>query len=412
MDTHRDAMVVTMGAIEAALSNYTQEFFHYQQLSRELDVDMFICDSFAIACIDAAQYMKKPVMITSTFDGYGDMEAPFINNRLYMGPNPTTANDGLFQRIYRDYIRAPLHLWAIRRRSPQAVKTQRDFGLSFASDCSSPRYNYLSKIVHNVFGIEVAKSLTPLDHHVGPIMSSSYPEIDSITRNFLDSHHRVVYVGFGQHARTTDQDVELILPNLLRLKQEGHIDGIIWARLDANITDKDILLPGWAPQFAILQHPSTCFFISHGGVGSLIESLYNGVRLFVYPFFGDQLPNARAIQQNGLGEYFDAYLDSPSVFYDRLLRLASDPDQKIQKAVGRFKAYVQISSMNSAAKAADLVEEGVFASDEEGELGYRRHVKHNISFMKRHNLDIVLVLSLPLVVFCVYFFTPRKLKKE
>ncbi|KAG1139956.1 hypothetical protein G6F36_015888 [Rhizopus arrhizus] len=160
-------------------------------------------------------------------------------------------------------------------------------------------------------------------------MSSHYPELDDQTETFLNNHSRVVYVSFGQHAQAAKEDVQQILPYLLRLKKEGWIDGIIWARLPPHMLDRedsDILLPGWASQFGILQHPSTLFFVSHGGAGSIIESLYSGVRLFVYPFFGDQPTNARAIKQIGLGDYFDAYSDKPMELYDRLLRLAAAPE--------------------------------------------------------------------------------------
>lgn len=45
------------------------------------------------------------------------------------------------------------------------------------------------------------------------------------------------------------------------------------------------------------------FFISHGGIGSLHEFLYNGVRLFLFPFFGDQVVNAIAVERTGIGSY-------------------------------------------------------------------------------------------------------------
>ncbi|KAG1461069.1 hypothetical protein G6F56_005807 [Rhizopus delemar] len=298
---HPDPITTARVVIESSVGNYTQEFHHTRDLSEKLRIDMFVCDSFAIACIDAAITMKKPVMITSTFGFYKDLQAPYLNNKLHSGPYPTTAEESTWTRFYRDYILVPIMEYKLQFRLSETAKTQESLGFSFTVDSTSPRYNAISKMIHNVYGIESPKSLTPLDHYVGPIMRSSYPKLDNITQNFLDNHQRVVYVGFGQHAQAYKADLELILPSLLKLKKEGVIDGIIWARLSSEVPkDKDILLPGWAPQFAILQHPSISFFISHGGMASVVESLYNGVRLFVYPFFGDQPINARAIKQNGL----------------------------------------------------------------------------------------------------------------
>lgn len=83
LGNHLDPMILPLAAVESTISNYTEgkirnaclkntlilcfvEFYHAQRLSKELEVDMFICDSFAVACIDAAITLKKPVMITST----------------------------------------------------------------------------------------------------------------------------------------------------------------------------------------------------------------------------------------------------------------------------------------------------------------------------------------------------------
>ncbi|KAG0929367.1 hypothetical protein G6F31_017374 [Rhizopus arrhizus] len=76
------------------------------------------------------------------------------------------------------------------------------------------------------------------------------------------------------------------------------IDGILWSVRDMehlfpetlqtrsgrvypirDLFDKkegqDILFLEWAPQVAILHHPSTQLFLTHGGIGSVYEALYN-----------------------------------------------------------------------------------------------------------------------------------------
>lgn len=61
----------------------------------------------------------------------------------------------------------------------------------------------------------------------------------------------------------------------------------------------------WAPQTAAVMHPSVSVFITHGGAGSFYEGLYAGKRLAVFPFFGDQFPNAYNIEHNGMGVYLN-----------------------------------------------------------------------------------------------------------
>lgn len=43
------------------------EFFELQDLFQSEKIDLVICDSFAISCIDTAIVLKIPVMITATF---------------------------------------------------------------------------------------------------------------------------------------------------------------------------------------------------------------------------------------------------------------------------------------------------------------------------------------------------------
>lgn len=87
-------------------------------------------------------------------------------------------------------------------------------------------------------------------------------------------------------------------------------------------------------------------------MGSMHEALYSGIRLFIYPFFGDQLGNARAIECIGIGKFIDtanakydaAYYD---LFYKKIREVTADPGNKIQDTVDRYSTYVQIMAMNA-----------------------------------------------------------------
>uniref|UniRef100_A0A7N0RGZ0 Glycosyltransferase n=1 Tax=Kalanchoe fedtschenkoi TaxID=63787 RepID=A0A7N0RGZ0_KALFE len=59
---------------------------------------------------------------------------------------------------------------------------------------------------------------------------------------------------------------------------------------------------GWAPQTAVLGHPSVGGFVSHCGWNSILESLWFGVPLATWPLYAEQQFNAfEAVKETGIG---------------------------------------------------------------------------------------------------------------
>lgn len=199
----------------------------------------------------------------------------------------TTLHQSFLYRFYNTFVLPLRILPMVKPQFDKLNELKRNAG---ATNLPSfyQKTTHALKIVSTVFGLDPARPVGPLVELVGPIFARSYPDLDPELDAFLQRHKRVAYVAFGQHAQTDDHDIALISTALLAQVEKGHLDGILWS---GRRTPSDPRIRGtrWSPQMAVLLHPSTVVFVSHGGSNSLVEALYAGKRLLFFPFFSDQL---------------------------------------------------------------------------------------------------------------------------
>jgi hypothetical protein len=338
----------------------------------------------------------------------------YISSQIYTIGKPSANDESIYTRLFNK-LYVPYYLWKSSRPLKDVHKFQRQLGFEPSFDTSPKRYDKVTKMVNNALGLETPREMGQLLHMVGPILRTSYPNLDEESSVFLSKHKRTVYVAFGQHIFPSKEDVRIVLYNLFKLRNEGLFDGIIWVRLDPSLlpekleiatgnssltisksdilNDLDFLALKWAPQYAILQHPSTIFFVSHGGAGSIHEGLYSRVPLFVYPFFADQPYNGHMVKRLGVGEQIDTIQmkftkKNYNILYERLRKVLVDSDRKIKFAVDRYANFLQIRSQNSIQRGSDILEECMFSSNDQGHLTHRQDIKHEISWIKRHGIDL------------------------
>jgi hypothetical protein len=274
------------------------------------------------------------------------------------------------------------------------------------------------KIVNNAFGFEAPRPVGPQVELIEPIVPLNHAGLNSELQTFLDHRRKVVYVAFGQMAIPTRNEVKMILTAMLENMETDAIDGIIWSTRGiedlfpeyittrSNTTydirslfksssapnETNIAFVNWAPQVAILHHPSTTLFLTHGGAGSLHESLYNGVPVVVFPFFGDQPAAAVMAEENGYGRYLkssSSQEQATALIADVIL----DQDGSYRQTVRRFQSYVQIRAHRGIQRGADLMEETIFAN-KDGKMVHRRDVKQDLSTIVAYNLDIYAFIAL------------------
>ncbi|PHZ09856.1 UDP-Glycosyltransferase/glycogen phosphorylase [Rhizopus microsporus ATCC 52813] len=250
-------------------------------------------------------------------------------------------------------------------------------------------------MVNFAFGFEFPRPMGPLVELIDPIVPQTYSILNDKLQTFLDHRRKVVYVAFGQLIVPKPSEIKLILTALLENMETKHIDGIIWSTLGiqehfpdiintrTNTTydinsfftnpadNSNIAFVNWAPQVAILHHPSTCLFLTHGGAGTLYESMHAAVPIAVFPYFSDQPATAISAEEHGTGRWFKRTLSQDQAT-DLIKEIIDDTAGKYRHNIGRFKALVQIRNAHCKQCGADLVE--VIFTHVNGKLEHRRDI--------------------------------------
>lgn len=348
-----------------------------------------------------------------------DAGAPYINNNMLTISEPSTLNMSLWQRFDAMFLTPAQFIYKLRHFAKEQHALFTSLGIEDPVNVPEDRWKDSLKIVNAAFGFEVARPVGPLVEFVGPITTTQAPALTSELTGFMETHNKVAYVAFGQHAVVSPKDIDLLLRGLLEAYEAKELDGIIWATRGledefpdtltttaSNITyniqsffqdndSKDISFINWAPQIAILNHPSTRMFITHGGAGSLYESLNAGVPVIVFPFFGDQPAAAKNAEKSGFGMKLE-YTESQERATEIIRTVARDQGNRFRENGKRFQALVQLNNKVGVTKAATLVEEVLF-THQDGKLLHRRDVKRDMSFFKAYNLDLYAVVVAVLV---------------
>ncbi|KAG1278110.1 hypothetical protein G6F66_012138 [Rhizopus arrhizus] len=306
----------SINVIENFSFNYTEEYYKHRDIFNIEKVDLVVCDHFNMACSDAAEVAGLPFVVTSSLAYSPDTTAPYINVDIFNSHHPTSKGVSFFTRL-NDKVISPLRfIYGARHTISKLNQEKKSIGLKVTMD-----------------PMDVWKDSIKIVELIGPIVPLKHAGLNSELQTFLDHRRKVVYVAFGQMAIPSRNDIKMILTAMLENMETDAIDGIIWStrgieelfpeyittrsnttydirslfKSSSTPNETNIAFVNWAPQVAILHHPSTTLFLTHGGAGSLHESLYNGVPVVVFPFFGDQPATATMAEENGYGRYLKCH---------------------------------------------------------------------------------------------------------
>ncbi|KAK4513390.1 uncharacterized protein ATC70_005388 [Mucor velutinosus] len=429
--TTKDTVKFMGKGFEYMYANFERDFEAAKKFFESNDIDLAICDHFSDACYSAADMLRIPYIVTSTLPITKDGGATYINNKLTTMVDFTTEFQSFATRFTNKFFVPMMELYYILPHLNQLAERKRALGIPAKIQEPSETWKNSLKLINSLNGFSAPRPLGPLVEYVGPIIPKTYQPLTEDLKEYLDAHERVAYVAFGQMATPVEKDIHLILSGLLESIEQGRLDGLLWASVHAagffpdtittssnttyNVQDMfsqkspHARVIKWAPQTAVLQHPSTQLFVSHGGLGSWYESMYSGTRMVMFPFFGDQPGNALLIERGKLGGILKNDFTVPQAV-ELFRQILDDEDGEITKNVNKYQALVQIHSRRGVAKGADLIEEVAY-THENGLLKHRQSADQRMSYLKSHDLDlyggllIVVGLSLWVITTIVKYIT-------
>lgn len=148
----------------------------------------------------------------------------------------------------------------------------------------------------------------------------------------------LIYCSFGSKGSSYPAARRVIARLLETARARPELDIVIASLPDEILRDYEIPPTvhtlRWAPQREVLREAA--LFISHAGLNSVRESLWEGVPLLAVPQAHDQRGVAARIVYHGVGERLIGDIPSAEVFLGAIDRLLFDP--KYRAAAGRMQA--------------------------------------------------------------------------
>ncbi|XP_041016393.1 putative UDP-rhamnose:rhamnosyltransferase 1 [Juglans microcarpa x Juglans regia] len=125
----------------------------------------------------------------------------------------------------------------------------------------------------------------------------------------------VAYVAFGSETKPSQEDFKELalgleqsgLPFFLVLRKQNSqengedLDDQIPEGFEERTRDRGVIWKGWAPQVKILGHDSVGGYFTHCGWSSVTEAFQFGRPLIMLPIFGDQVLNAKLLEEMQTG---------------------------------------------------------------------------------------------------------------
>merc|ERR1719285_189477 len=212
-------------------------------------------------------------------------------------------------------------------------------------------------------------------------------------RKFLDSSTEgAVLISFGSSLKPDQmpkEKINIFIQAFKELKMK-----VIW-KWDEDIPNlpDNIMLSSWLPQQDLLAHPNLKVFVTHGGMGSLVEAIYHQAVIVGIPLSNDQKPNMLRAERHG----YALHLNWDDLTAETLvsgIRKAME-DKEMSKHLERIHHIYTDREEPPVQKAAWWVE---YVCRHQG-AKWLRSMGDEVPYYQRHHFDIICLAISTLILF-------------
>lgn len=378
-------------------SFWPETYTRLKQVVESVKPDLIFGDYLVDACRDVQRQYQLPLAVMYPQWPY------FMCPVSYISGTPGLRMDFLTNENASMWARFNQEIYVLKHILPfidlfrWTSKMRAELGLKMLPILRKPDHLVL---VNALIGVETPKDVPPLVTAVGPILSDSFTQLDVGLSNFLADHNKTAFVAFGTHVVLSPARLSAMLSGLLIALEKKQINGVVWAIREGsktrfatqqdrviyvgpneekvNLSYADLLanrhsqlhFVDFAPQRAVLAHPSTHLFFTHGGPSSVNECVYHGVPMLVMGMFGDQLPRTLALEAAGVAESVKKENVTAEQIAEKISVIMHDAEGLYRRNVLRLQRVAMVASRRKAL-AADLVEEYMY--DHELRFSVSRH---------------------------------------
>jgi len=358
--------------------------------------DIVVCDS-GIQMVGVYFHMigKKSVILNTIM-------VPVFEKVNLEWPTPLpgagqTDNLSFLERLLNTIVLRPLSNFGLTQLVAATADYDADYKRVFrdGADIIYSPGTRMPSIMTHTFGFEYPRPTLPLVEYVGPILSSSMPEMKDNLKRWLDSKSpkSVIFASVGsviamssEYARAIVNGIFLSSPySVVLVIEDNHA---VLAEFAEHINSGRLFHSRWVAQQSLLKHPSLLMCVLHCGVNGVQESVLSSLPVICMPLQFDTFDTAVRVQSAGIGVSMygkmDAVLDIPKVTSHMIAEaVATIVGGDYTRNISRLRKMYKL--MGGVRRAADLIE---FYED----VGYDHlvpsFIKYKWSWYQYYNVDV------------------------